>query len=287
MEKVNKKTSLKKKTSFFGKLMECILLCLLFLIFIVPFYYMIISSLKSTIEAFASKPVWWPSEFVWSNYKDAWEMANFTTYGKNSIILSCACVITCITVSVPCAYAFAMKKFRGKKLLFAIILCDMMIPAQCVFLPMFLMFSKLKWLNTYGSMIIMFTYSGSTIFFIRNAFMQVSNEVLEAARLDGASELSVMFRVAFPMVKPVIITMALFCFLRRWNDYFWNVSLTTSDRVRTLPFAVNSLTTALDGTIPRWDLAMAGATMLMAPLLILYIFASKKIKSAFAYSGIK
>lgn len=276
-----------KKRQLIGRIVECILLCTLFTIFVFPFYWMLISSLKTTFEAISVTPVWWPNKMMWYNYVDAWNQVNFLKYGMNSIIISFGAVIFCLTSSVPCAYAFARMEFRLKKPLFAIVLSDMMIPIQCTFLPIFIMYSKLGWLNTYRALIILFIYSGSTIFFLRNAFMQVSNEVLEAARLDGASELSVMFRVVFPMVKPVIITMALLIFLMRWNDYFWNLALTTNDAVRTLPQAVNAITKVRDGFVTRWDLAMAGSTMLMAPMLILYIFANKKIKNAFVYSGIK
>lgn len=278
---------LKKKDPIAGKIFECIILVALFILFVLPFYYMIISSFKTTIEAAANPPVWWPAQFLWSNFADAWEQANFAKYGMNSLIISAAVVVTCLTCSVPCAFAFGRMEFKFKKPLFAIILSDMMVPVQCIFLPLFIIFSQLGWLNTYGSMILLFTYSGSTIFFIRNAFMQVNNEVLEAARLDGASELTVMFKVTFPMVKPVVVTMALMAFLRRWNDYFWNLSLTTNDRVRTLPFAINALNAATDGMLPRWEITMAGATMLMAPMLIAYIFANRQIKNAFVYSGIK
>lgn len=279
--------TLKRKNTFWKKLLECILLGILFLCFILPFYWMLISSLKSSLEAIATKPVWWPEHLLWGNFADAWQEANFTRYGLNSVIISFSVVVACMVCSVPCAYAFARMEFPLKKPLFAIILSDMMIPVQCIFLPIFIMFSRIGWLNTYRSMIVLFMYSGTTIFFIRNAFMQVSNEVLEAARLDGASELTVMFKVIFPMCKPVMVTMALFTFLRRWNDYFWNLSLTTSDRVRTLPQAVNMITSVTDGVIPHWEWAMAGATMLMAPMLIIYIFANKQIKSAYIYSGIK
>ena len=193
---------LKKKDPLVGKIFECIILVALFILFVLPFYYMIISSFKTTIEAAANPPVWWPAQFLWSNFADAWEQANFAKYGLNSLIISAAVVVTCLTCSVPCAFAFGRMDFKFKKPLFAIILSDMMVPVQCIFLPLFIIFSQLGWLNTYGSMILLFTYSGSTIFFIRNAFMQVNNEVLEAARLDGASELTVMFKVTFPMVKP-------------------------------------------------------------------------------------
>ena len=282
-----KKKPLKKKESLVGKILEFILLLILLALFVVPFYYMIITSFKSTVEAAAVIPSFWPEKFLWHNYVDAWNEANFLKYGKNSIILGLTVVVTCMVCSVPSAFAFGRLQFKGKKPLFAIVLSDMLIPVQCIFLPIFILFSKLGWLNTYGAMILLFTYSGSTIFFIRNAFMQVNNEVLEAARLDGAGELTVMFRVTFPMVKPVVVTMALMAFLRRWNDYFWNVSITTNDRVRTLPYAIKALSVASDGMMKRWEITMAGSVMLMAPMLIAYIFANKQIKNAFVYSGIK
>lgn len=288
MDQIRQIPHFKRKNSLFGKIVELISLCILFVLYILPFYWMIIGSLKTSRENMASTPVWWPEKFMWSNYVDAWKLVNFQVYGKNSIILACAVVIASLAVSIPCAYAFARMEFRFKKPLFAVILSDMMIPAQCVVLPVFLMFSKIGWLNTYRSLIVLFAYSGFTIFFIRNAFMQVDNEVLEAARLDGASELSVMFRVAFPMVKPVMVTMILLRFLGIWNGYFWVLALTTNDNVRTLPIAVDMISLASnDMLLKPWGKMLAGATMLMAPMLIAYIFANKQIKNAFGYSGIK
>lgn len=278
-------TGRKRKIMF--QVIEGIVLLILFFLFIFPFYWMLITSVKSTMEAVSADITWFPTRFVWSNYIDAWNNVNFVKYGKNSIILSVLCVTACMCCSIPCAYAFAKMDFRFKKPLFAVILSDMMIPAQCVFLPIFLIFSSINWLNTYRSMVVLFAYSGSTIFFIKNAFMQVNDEVLEAARMDGSGELEIMFKVALPMIRPVIVTMTLFCFLNRWNDYFWNFALTTNDHIRTLPQAVNSLVNVTDGLVTRWDLTMAGATMLMSPMLILYIIANRKIKNAFAYSGIK
>ena len=284
---IAKKPRLKKKNPLSEKIFTVVLLVALFCMFILPFYYMIISSFKSLYEAINPKPVWWPETFIWENYAKAWKMANFPKYTLNTLILSVSCSVACIVVSVPAAFALARMEFKGKGVLFAVLLSSMMVPSQCVFLPVFIMFSKLGWLNTYGAMILVFTHSGATILFIRNAFKQVSNEVLEAARLDGASELTVMFKVIMPIVKPAIITQTLMIFMRRWNDYFWNVALTTNDHVRTLPYAVKSITAASDGGIPEYAVQMAGATLLMAPMLIAYIFANKQIKNAFVYTGIK
>ena len=134
---------LKKKDPIAGKIFECIILVALFILFVLPFYYMIISSFKTTIEAAANPPVWWPANFLWSNFAEAWEQANFTKYGLNSIIISAAVVVTCLTCSVPCAFAFGRMDFKFKKPLFAIILSDMMVPVQCIFLPLFIIFSQL------------------------------------------------------------------------------------------------------------------------------------------------
>lgn len=276
--------SLKKRV---WRVVECVILCLLFVMFIFPFYWTVITSFKSTLEAVAYPPSMWPKQFVWSNYAEAWKAGNFSNYGKNSIIMTLGATVLQIVCSVPAAYAFARMEFRFKKVFFAIILADIMIPAQAIFLPIFLMYSKLGILNTYLSYFMIFVYSGSTIFFFRNAFKQVPEEVLEASRLDGASELSVMFQVLLPMVKPFLITQTMLCFISKWNGYFWVQVLTTNDNIRTLPLALNNIVNAVDAYVVRWDLAMACNVMMMAPLLLIYIFANKQMKTAFAGNGIK
>ena len=142
-------------------------------------------------------------------------------------------------------------------------------------------------LNTYISYFMLFIYSGSVIFFLRNAFKQVPAELIEAARLDGASEFSVMFRVMLPAVKPFMITQIMMSFISKWNGYFWIQTLTTNDNIRTLPIAMNRLSTIGEEFISAWNVSMAGNVMLMAPLLILYIFANRQIKVAFIGNGIK
>ena len=284
---MSKPHTLKKKSNPVLKFLELVLLVVLFIIYVFPFYWMLIGSIKTAFECIATVPVWWPAEIQWSNFPVAWERANFPKFLGNTIKLGILCVAACLVVSIPAAYAFGRREFRGKKFLWAIIISDMLIPVQCVFLPLFILFSKLGMLNTYGAMVLVFAYSGGTILYLRNAFMQISNEILEAARLDGASEVSVMFKVMFPMIKPAMVTQIFFIFLRRWNDYFWNLSLTTNDNVRTLPYAIRGLTDTSDGFIPEWNISMAGSTMLMAPMLIAYIIANKQIKNAYFYSGIK
>jgi len=273
--------------TFIKRAAECVLLAVLFLVFIFPFYWTLITSVKGMWEAIEFPPTFWPREFVWSNYVEVWQGSNFSHYTKNSIILSVGATIIQIVSSVMAAYAFARMEFRLKKPLFIVSLADIMIPSQAIFLPIFIMYSKIGILNTYLSYFLIYIYSGSTILFFRNAFMQVPEEMMEAARLDGASELSVMFKVMMPAVRPFLITQVMLAFIQKWNGYFWIQTLTTNDNIRTLPIALNSIASQVEGFISRWDLSMAGNVILMSPLLILYIFANKQIKVAFIGNGIK
>ena len=273
--------------TFVKRTLECVFLVVLFIIFIFPFYWTLITSVKSMWEAIKFPPTFWPEQFVWSNYAEVWSNNNFAHFGKNSIIMSVGATVIQIISSVMAAYAFARMEFRFKKPLFFLSLADIMIPAQVIFLPIFIMYSNWGILNTYLSYFLIYVYSGSTIFFFRNAFKQVPEEMIEAARLDGASELSVMFKVMMPAVRPFLITQVMLAFIQKWNGYFWIQTLTTNDNIRTLPLALNAIVNDVDKFVIRWDLAMAGNVILMAPLLLLYIFANKQMKVAFIGNGIK
>lgn len=269
------------------RILECVLLIILFVMFIFPFYWTLITSVKGLYEAVAYPPTFWPSEFHFENYAQAWKHADFAHFGKNSIFMSVGATIILMLSCTMAAYGFARFEFKGKKGLFFLMMADIVIPAQVIFLPIFVMYSKMKLLNTYASYFFLFVYSGGVIFFLRNAFKQVPAELVEAARLDGASEFSVMFRVMLPAVKPFMITQIMLSFISKWNGYFWIQTLTTNDHIRTLPIAMNRLSSIGEEFISAWNVTMAGNVMLMAPLLILYIFANRQIKVAFIGNGIK
>jgi len=269
------------------KIIECIILIMLILAFVFPFYWTIITSVKTMFEAIETPPTLWPREFVWSNYITVWNTKNFMKYGKNSLIMTLGASAIQLVSSTMAAYAFARLQFKGKKALFFISLADIMIPAQVIFLPIFIIYSRLGILNTYLSYFLIYIYSGSTIFFLRNAFMQVPEEMVEAARLDGVGELSIVFKVMLPSVKSFMITQIMLILISKWNGYFWIQVLTTNDNIRTLPLLLNSILEVSEGMIVRWDLAMATNVMIMAPMLLLYIFCNRKMKVAFIGNGIK
>lgn len=188
-------------------------------------------------------------------------------------------------VVVPAAYAFAKYEFKGKKIMFGSILIALMMPTQITFLPVYLMMSKWGLINSLLPQILPFITNAFAIFLLRQYFMQVENELIEAAKLDGASEWRVILQIMMPMSKPALASIILFSFVGQWNEYFWPLVMTNADMYRTLPVAIAQLK-EMEG-MANWQIVMAGNAILVLPVLLVYLFASKQIMKSFAYSGIK
>ena len=267
------------------KIVESIVLIFMIIIFLFPFIWMISTSLKTTQEAIQIPPSIIPSKIVIENYLKAWSSGPFLRYLGNSLFITLSVLVIQFIVMVPAAYAFSKIKFKGSNILFGIVLIGLMVPAQITFLPIYMMMSKAELINTYVPLILPFMTSSFGIFLLRQNFMQISDEIIEAAKLDNSSDLKIMFKVMLPMAKPAVITLALFSFIYHWNNYFWPLVMSNSDLVRTLPIGVAMLKES-EG-VTNWNVVMAGNVMLTAPILLLYTILNNKIKTAFAYSGIK
>ena len=282
-EKVDAKEIDFKKIA--SKVIEIVALLILSAIFIFPFIWMLSTSVKNPQEMMQLPPTIIPKEIVLENYSAAWNSGPFFRYLLNSIFVTGSILIIQFVVMVPAAYAFSKIKFKGEKILFGILLVGLMIPPQVTFLPVYMMMSKLGLINTYVPLIIPFMTTSFGIFLLRQNFMQISDEIIEAAKLDGASDLKIMFRIMVPMAKPAVITFILFNFIYHWNNYFWPLVMTNTDAIRTLPIGVTLLKSS-EG-ITAWNVIMAGNIILILPIILVYIFANKKVKEAFMYSGIK
>ena len=260
-------------------------LCILAAVFILPFLWMILTSVKSFADTMTYPPVFLPSEVKLENFANAWKSGPFLRYFLNSCIITLVVIAMQFLVTIPAAYAYARCRFRGKKIFFGLTLATLMIPTQLIFVPLFLVFSKMKLINSYLSMILPFCASAFGIFMIRQRFMQIPEELIEAARLDNASELKILTHIMIPMAKPTITTMLLMTFISRWNDYFWPMVMTTKDKVRTLSVGVAMLRET--EAAASWNTLMAGNVILVLPILILFIFAQRQIIQAFAYKSKK
>lgn len=268
-----------------GNIVRWIFNIFIALIFFIPFYWMFITSLKTLGQTLAMPPTFFVAEPQWQNYPEVFTKVDVWGQLKNSLIVTAGTLVCqCVTV-IPAAYAFARYDFKGSKVLFGITLATMMIPAQLIFLPVYLMFSKWGMINTYWSLILPSASSAFAIFMLRQTFKQVSEELLEAARLDKAGELKIIMKIMLPLARPTVVTLAMLTFISVWNDYFWPLVMTTKETVRTLPVGIASLQMTESGI--NYNIMMAGNVILVIPVLIVFAIAQKQIIKAFTYTGVK
>ena len=250
-----------------------------------PFLWMISASFQTLQETITVPPTLIPGQFNFDNFREVFKTINVWQYLRNSIIVCISVVFLQYLIIVPAAYSLAKIDYKAKPLMFALVMVGQMIPMQITFLPIYFMFSKAKLMDTYTALIIPFISNPFGIFLLRQYFMQVPSEVIEAAKLDDASDIKIMFKIMMPMVKSALVTIGLLSFISNWNGYFWPLIMTNKDAFRTLPIGIALLKDA--DSLQRWNVIMAGNLLLVLPMLLLYILASKKIRNAFVYSGIK
>lgn len=253
--------------------------------FLFPFYWMITTSFKSYGESIVFPPTLWPEDPSWDAFLDVGRRINITYYLKNSLVVSLGVVALQALINIPAAYGFARFEFRGKKLMWVLVMLAFMIPTQITFVPVYIMFSRAKLLKTLWPQILPFAANAYGIFLMRQSFMQVPEELTEAARMDNAGELKIMTRIVLPMCRSSIITAEMFSFISTWNSYFWPLVMTNSDTVRPLTLAMQRLQDANQGL--EWPVLMAANTLLILPVLLLFFCLSRQILASFGYRGSK
>ena len=267
------------------RVIDLVMKCLLVVIMVFPFYWMVITAFKTQKESMIFPPTLIPSQITFESFSTVMEKIPFGLFFKNSLIIALSVVLLQFIVVVPAAYGFAKYNFRCKNLFFAFVLLGFMLPQQITFAPSYLMFNKVGLLNSYAPMIIPFIGNAFGIFLLRQYFLQIPQEIIEAARLDDASEWKIIVRIMMPMARTAISSIGLLSFISSWNSYFWPLVMTSNNTYRTLPIGVTLLTGSEGAS--QWPIVMAGNLMMVLPILVVYGFASGKIRKAFVYSGIK
>ena len=204
----------------------------------------------------------------------------------NSLVVATCSAVLCTYFSTMTAYAIHVYDFKLKKFAWAFIMAVMMIPGQITYISVYLMMSKAKLINSLWPQILPLGANAFGIFMLRQGFKQIPDEIIESARLDNASEAQIMTRICLPMCKSSMITIAMFSFIGTWNAYFWPLVMTNSDKFRPLTLYIEKLKQEVEQGI-MWNEIMAGNFILVVPVIIVFIFASKKIIQAFAYNGMK
>ena len=253
------------------------------LIIVFPFYWMIITSLKTSEELLRPVPTLWPLKFQWKNYIDVFKMAPFGQYILNTIIMTIGVMTLQIIIGSFAAYGFSKGKFPGRDILFIVVLGALMVPIQVTFVPIYVMIAKLKWINTFAGLIVPNAVSAYTIFMLRQTFKSVDDAFIEAAQLEGLGRIDIIFRILIPLCKPTMLTVTIITFIDSWNAYFWPKIATTTPLRRTIALGVYELKRSYAGLeTMNQNQIMAGAVITIVPIIILFILLQKYILTGFS-----
>ena len=261
------------------------------LILMVPFLWMVSTSLKHEWEAFLIPPQWIPDEFLWDNYRRAiFDYYNFALYGANTTIITVGTLVGRLITASMVAFGFARIRFPGRGVLFILVLGTLMIPHQVTIVPLYILFQEFGWLNTFLPLIVPAWVGGGGfyIFLLRQFIMTVNPELDDAARIDGCGWLGIYLRIIMPLITPALAAVAIFSFLSTWNDFFNPLIFLRSNEKFTLAIGLHFYTSAASAsTKPETTVVMAGSTMIMIPPLLLFFFAQRYFIQGVVFSGIK
>lgn len=267
-----------------GTVLKYVFLMILLVVILYPFIWMIFSSFKQEADIMS-----WPPQLLWREftpiaYENIWSRIPFFDYYGNTLIFAGGVTIISLTFDTLAGYAFARLEFKGKNILFALVLATLMIPFQVIMIPLFYEIFKLKLINTYLGLILPRATNAFGIFMMRQFFVSLPKGLEEAARLDGCNEFKVFAKIMLPLCKPAVISLAIFHFMYNWNDLLYPLILTTKTEMRTLPAG---LATFMGTHVIEHNVLMAGGVLSILPIFIAYCFAQKFFVQGIAMTGMK
>ena len=261
-------------------------LCIMALIVVFPFYWMIISSLKSTVEYRLPVPTLFPQKIMWGNYVEAFSAANLGRLFINTVIVGGVSTLLSLVITNLSAFAFARLEFKGKNALFAALLATMMIPGELFTITNYITVNNFGWIDTYTVLIVPFLVSIFYIYLLRQNFMQIPNELYLAAKVDGTGDFKYLCKVMIPLSLPTLISITILKMMGAWNSYVWPRLVTTSEDMRLITNGLRDAFTDMSGqaNIP---VQMAAVAVVSFPLFLVFIFLRKYIMKGVSRSGIK
>ena len=250
-----------------------------------PYVWMVSTSLKDLASVAQFPPSLVPNPPHWDNYAKAWQSGPFLRYLVNNAVQTAAILVCQLFFGCLAAYAFSKLRFPGRDACFLIVVACLIVPPQVRFVPLYILLSHVGLVDTYAALVLPYAVSALGTFLIREAFMQISDDIVDAARVDGAGVFTVIFRIMAPIARPAIVAFSVFSVVYHWNDFFWPLVMTTTEHVRTLPVGVAMLRE--EGTGARWHVIMAGSMFVTAPVLLVFAIAQRHIIRAFAFASLK
>ncbi|MBL8132463.1 MAG: carbohydrate ABC transporter permease [Anaerolineae bacterium] len=255
---------------------------------VVPFMWMVTTSFKTPGTEFSYPPQILPDQFDFQNYSTLFNNLPFFRYFLNTTAITLVTVFGQLLICSLAAYGFARLNFMGRDTIFVLYLTTMMIPFQITLIPLYLIITQLGWVNTYQGLIVPGISSAFGIFLLRQSFLNIPRDYQDAARIDGASELTIFVRIFLPLNGPTLATLGVFAFMGTWTDLLWPLLIARSEEMRTLELGLAYFNARPNAFLqPNWPLLMAGSVVVMLPVLIVYIVAQRYFIQGIALSGVK
>ncbi len=278
----------KKDVKYYvGRVIFYLIVGLLAFVCVIPLYWMVRSSFMKNTEIYILDPfIFWPKEMIWENYAEAVKAANFGTYAINTVIIVGGCLVGTLLTASMAAYAFSRVKWKGRGFCFAMILTTMMLPSSVTLIPQFLIWRNFNMVDTFWPLILPSFLGGGAfnIFLLRQFFLGIPTELDEAARIDGANAMQIFFKIILPLSRSAMIVVGLFTFLNNWNDFFGPIIYLNSKEHYTLALGLLQL----EGDYStKWNLLMAGSTIVAAPCILLYLVGQKYLIEGISMTGLK
>lgn len=260
------------------------------LVMVAPFYWTVSTSFKPSGDVFASPPKWIPDPLILDNYRDVFTLLPFPRYFLNSVVVAGSVVLFNVIFGTAAAYAFAKLRFRGRNLIFGLLLLTLMVPFQVNLIPLYKIMVELHkavpflGADTYFGLVAPSAISVFGIFLMRQFLRSIPDELLESARVDGASEWRILRSIVFPLATPGMATLAIFSFVGAWNDFLWPLIVTSSDSMRTLPVGLALL--ARRNTV-NWGDTMAGTVLVALPLILVFLVLQRRFIEGLTAGAVK
>ncbi len=261
-------------------------LVLLSLVMLIPFAWMLSTSLKPTEYILSVTPQFIPNPATLDSYRTLFDLMPMQRMLGNSLFVALAGAGGQVLVSAMAAYAFARIEWRGREIVFLLYLGTMMVPSQVTLIPLFILIRQLGWVNSYQGLILPGLFSAFGTFLLRQAFLSLPRDLEEAAFIDGATHFTIFWRIILPLTRPALATLAVLSFMQYWNAYLWPLFVARQEIFMTLPVGLAKLQGG-PRALTQWNVVMAGAVVTVLPILIAYLFAQKWFVRSVTLSGIK
>jgi multiple sugar transport system permease protein len=255
------------------------------LVVVGPFLWMALSSLKPEGEIRSVPPTWLPETFTLENYRELFSRLDFPTYFINSVLVASLVTAGSLLFCSAVGYALAKLRFPGKKALFLVVLGMLMVPGMVLFVPQFVLVSNLGLTNTYGGLVLPFLAGPFGVFLMRQFLLSIPDDLIEAARVDGAGEWRIFLQVILPLCRPALATLGILTFLASWNNFLWPLVVATTEDKYTLPVALALYSVGQNRT--DFGLLLAGAVVVVVPVLIVFLMLQRHFLRGIATTGLK